>query len=88
MAETRAAEYRRNLAAVAKHNTSATSNKKEISHFKGIIDAAKGNILKIRIRDMKDFQIEELLKKAGWTNLRWLPHSVDSYKKNIQWQLC
>ena len=48
----------------------------------------KNQLLKIRIRDMKGSEIEGILKKAGWTNLRWLPHSVDSYKKNIQLELC
>ena len=45
-------------------------------------------LTKINIRDMKASQIEKILKRAGWMDVRWLPHSVDSYRKNIHWQLC
>jgi hypothetical protein len=62
--------------------------RKRMSHYKDSVENMKIRPTKTRIRDMEAPQIEEMLKKAGWTNLRWLPHSVDSYRKNIQWQLC
>lgn len=48
----------------------------------------KKELLSKEITNLKKEKIEEIVKKAGYTRLDWLPHSVDSYKKNIQYMLC
>jgi hypothetical protein len=88
METTRAGKHLMNLAVLAKNAINSVPPKKRMSYYKDFIEEMKSQLTKIRIRDMERSEVEKILKKAGWKDLRWLPHSIDSYKKNIKWELC